>query len=90
LINGTLVRDPILISTQTELNGYYLDDLLSIKQPGFVPEQIPLDDKDIEQVLTDYSVMLHEHADDLLKGDFSIFSKLDKIVKARIVFNKDQ
>ena len=37
LVNGKLVTDPINISTQTELNGYYLDDLLSIRRPGFSP-----------------------------------------------------
>ena len=90
LVTGKLTTDPINISAQTEINGYYLDDLLSIRHPGFLPIKSPIDDRDIEDVLTDYSVMLRQHADDVLNGNFAIFGELEKVVKSRIASHKQK
>jgi hypothetical protein len=88
LVNGKLVTDPTNISSKTEINGYYLDDLLSIRHPSFSPARFPVDDKDIVEVITNYAAMLHQQAADVLNGDFTIFYELEKIVKNRIVSNK--
>lgn len=88
LVSGKLVIDPIIISDLTKLNGYYLDDLLSVRNPGFSPVRFLVDDKDIVNVLTNYSAMLHQYAADVLNGDFTIFGDLEKIIKGRITSNK--
>jgi len=88
LVNGMLVTNPIIISDQTELNGYHLDDLLSIRCPDFSLTKFPVDDKDIVAILKNYSAMLHQYATDVLNGDFTIFGDLEKIVKGRIASSK--
>ncbi len=85
LVNGKLVIDPIIISDQTELNGYHLDNLLSIRSPEFSPQRFPVDDQDF--ILKIYSNMLRQYAADVLNGDFRIFDELEKIVKRRIDLN---
>ncbi len=88
LVSGKLITDPTNISTQTNLNGYYLDDLLSIRHPSFPPIKHPVSDKGIVDAITSYSTMLHRYAADVLNGDFTIFNELERIVKNRIVSNK--
>jgi len=87
LVNGSLIIDPISISDHTELNGYYLDDLLSIKHPNFSPTGFPVE-KGILAILKNYSAMLNQYAADVLNGDFTIFGDLEKIVKGRIASSK--
>lgn len=83
LVDGKLVTNPIMISDQTKLNGYNLDDLLSIRCPDFDVANII--GKKHSEVLDFYSVMLREYGSDVLNGDFKIFIELEKIVRSRIL-----
>jgi len=87
LVNGNLIPDPAIISPNIELNGYYLDDLLSTRCSGFSPTRFPVDDTGIVQIISNYATLLHQHAADVLNGDFKIFNELEKIVKSRIASN---
>jgi hypothetical protein len=66
----------------TQLFSYDLDDLLLAKKIT-ENELIALRDLDLEKQLVKRVFYMEKFADDILKGDFHIFEKLDKLVKAR-------
>ena len=79
-----------------EWTSFEVEDLLTVRAPGF--DQSPLlatrsweDFKgedaildDVRQKLEIYAVALREYGGDILRGDFSIFPQLDKLVKQKV------
>jgi hypothetical protein len=92
LINGRIEDIPRYISDDTILTGYGLDDIIFIrnscalmkpayaygKDSEFYDEKIGM-----ELYFKKFAQLLRDYASDVLRGDFSIFDKLDVIVKKR-------
>ena len=43
----------------------------------------PFTERDLEHMVKTYATALHKHGADILRGDFSVFTELDRIVKKR-------
>lgn len=87
LVDGRLVSISGELRSDTILYCYDLDDLLSVRSsesivPPYQPETV-LNDELIESVISQQAKNLKRYAQDVLRGDFSIFEKLDKVVKER-------
>lgn len=87
LQNGKLPPSPGEIRPNTVLHSFDLDDIVGMRSP---PSLIPpyegstvFDLEFFEQIATTQSKNLREFASDVLEGDFSIFEKLDQVVKDR-------
>lgn len=83
LVNGELVLDSGKVNFSSVLNGYYLDDLLSIRHPGFLTSSLN-NENEVLNAIAIYSKGLRDHGADILTGDFSIFHDLEKMVKGRL------
>ena len=86
LIHGNVPPYPIFIRSKSNIDWFYLDDLLSIRRKNFEALQADFqneDEKKLTVKLKKISVYLEREAEDVLKGDFSVFPKLDLIVKER-------
>ena len=87
LINGKIKENPIIICNDGELNEFDLQNILIIRD--FAKRRIFRNlysnkKKNFKKILQLLSKALKENAQDVLKGDFSIFPELEKIVKSRI------
>ena len=73
---------------EDELLSFSLEDLLKVRTGKYAIEEgrfgRALTRKDIKEVLSAYARGLREHGADVLQGDFSIFPKLEKIVRQRM------
>jgi hypothetical protein len=89
LIKGKIRENPVVISKKSRLNTFNLEDLLAVRAPGLRigPEYFvrPLTVESVNYILTRYADSLHEFARDVLRGDFSVFAKLNAIVKGRLL-----
>ncbi len=87
LIEGDFAKDSSKITMDAILNEYDLDDLLSIRAPDLIwpphPSNLIGSAELIDKMLSHEADCLNKYAQDILQGDFSIFSKLEKIVKQR-------
>jgi len=87
LVNGKIPVYPIFVTREMTLHSFYLDDLVSLKVPN-TPMRSSLGDqlgeREVKKLLSQGATQLQELGGDILTGDFSIFDKLDKIVKARL------
>jgi hypothetical protein len=85
LVNGEVPEHPIHIDDDTVLNRYYLEDLLSIREADYEKKQLERINKKQkdEDTINDLAYCLKITAEDVLQGDFSTFSELEKIVKDR-------
>ena len=86
LINGELPEYPIFINDDTELNQFYIFDLIVLRNPNYKKDfpGIFNSNKYIEmEAIEEYGTAVKEYAADILRGDFTVFSELEKIVKAR-------
>ena len=71
------MRDPI--------NGFDVDDLIQLRAPQCaVSSKAPLDDEALQAALRGYAFFLSENGQDVLSGDFSVFSDLARCVAMRI------
>ena len=85
LINGKLIKAPIFISSDTVIHGYDLKDILSLKIPGYTGIEMRSDSEGYLGVVLDhYAKMLQMYASEILLGDFTLFPRLERIVKSRI------
>jgi hypothetical protein len=87
LVNGQIPKYPIFVTRRMTLHSFYLDDLVSLRRPDAAKRQAGLDppsDREIAKSVAQSASLLRELAADILRGDFAVFSELDKIVKARI------
>ncbi len=86
LVNGEIPKDPIFIKPDTELNSFYLDDLVKLRKPDILVEskpQIESSQEEVRQYLIIVSDQLRECAGDVLSGKFNVFRELDRVVKDR-------
>ena len=85
LVNGEVPEHPIDIDDDTVINRYYLEDLLSIREVDHIKKQfqrITTKQRD-EDTINELANCLKITAEDVLRGDFSVFYELEKIVKDR-------
>lgn len=88
LINGKMPPYPVFVKPDSVLNQFYLEDIVAVKHPSFQLKQ-NFDDivnptlEELESSLSNYAEALQIYGQDILKGDFSIFSKLEERVKKR-------
>lgn len=80
LINNEVPEYPIFIKQDTELNQFYLDDIIALASDGTLENQSKMD---LEESIKYYSTALIKYGRNILKGDFKMFIELDKIVKKR-------
>lgn len=87
LVDGEIPEYPIFICQEAELNSFYLDDLLSIRNSPYVFDQklieTPFKKSGMGLLLKQYAQALKIFGSDILGGDFEIFSELEKVVKKR-------
>lgn len=88
LIDGRVRENPIIITPDSELTVFNLEDLLTIRAPKhklsnrYVRQ--PLSVQQVEYIVTDYAFVLREYAADVLRGDFGVFTEMETLVKSRI------
>ncbi|WP_340077908.1 hypothetical protein [Leptobacterium sp. I13] len=92
LKEGKIVEDPRIIGEKTELNCFSLDDIVTLIEPSELikpsyhyPETHRYfdEDKGNEYFISDFASCLKKHADEILRGNFSLWPKLDTIVRDR-------
>ena len=85
LVDGKLPDYPIFIDEDTVLNYFDLQDLLSVRIPCVKENnlEIGITNSEIENYIQQIAQNLRTKAEDILKGDFLIFSELERIVKER-------
>ena len=87
LVDGEIPPYPIYIKPKIILHLFSLIDIVAIRNPAKVPEIPSISEWDdcvvVRKDLLLRSKLLRKYASDVLRGDFSIFPKLDKIVKKR-------
>jgi hypothetical protein len=95
LINGVLKEDPKSIDKSTILNSFSLDDIINLENPSSLIKpsyEYPKDsiffdeEKGFFFYLKEFADNLKTYGKDVLKGNFEIFPKLDRIVKERNEF----
>lgn len=87
LVNGKIPEYPIFVTRDMALHSYYLDDLVGLKRPDTPVREANEDASDVREVkkaLAQSAAQLRELGSDILKGDFAVFDRLDRIVKARL------
>lgn len=87
LVNGKIPEYPIFVTREMTLHSYYLDDLVGLKRPATPVREANEDASDAREVkkaLAQSAAQLRELGCDILKGDFAVFDKLDRVVKARL------
>lgn len=87
LLNGNIPQYPIFIKSDSILYEYSLFDVIMRKDPSFkikIPSFNEWNKYDIiKRDIRLRAEWLKTYASDILRGDFSIFPELEKIVKAR-------
>lgn len=89
LIGGEVAEKSTNIQSNAQFNCHDLIDIADLRAPswktqlGGIPD-LPMGQLSVELQVEIYSKLLRKHAHDLLEGDFSIFSKLDRIISQRI------
>lgn len=93
LVDGKLIENPRNIREDTVLHGYALDDIVNLHDSSALigpTYKHPIDSKyhDKEHGMSYYAYAyannLETYAKDVLKGDFTIFRELDRVVKERV------
>lgn len=93
LQNGEFRENPRNIEVSTILHGYSLDDLISIRNPQALirpayeygeQSRYYENPNGMALYIAEFAENLKNYAKDILKGNFTIFPELDKLVKERI------
>ena len=86
LVNGEIQENPLDINDDSVLNQYDLSMLLSNRDPDFTKKAIQKQSETIEDVdaIKEVATDLRIKAQDILLGDFTIFSEIEKIVKDNV------
>ena len=86
-VDGAIPEYPIFVSTTPVLHYFLLDAVLNERAPELLPEMQAakgLGEDQIERSLTLWSEALEKYADDILQGDFTLFTILEAKVRARM------
>lgn len=93
LVNGALIKNPEPIQKDSILYCHALDDIISHRWPVIYQygEESRYHDKrnGLTYYVTAFSENLKYNASDVLRGDFTIFNKMDEMVKKRIMLEGD-
>ncbi len=84
LINGQIIEDKLPIVERDPLNSIELSYIVQYRDPERLT--VPLYDDfstSFEDLITKLASNLRMFADDVLRGDFSIYPKVDKLAKKR-------
>lgn len=91
LVNGEIPGYPIFVRKNTVINCYYLDRIIAVRSSSpdeelytkkHAREFPPIyDAKTIEKIVNEYGEALEKYGTDILTGDFSVFTKLEKELK---------
>lgn len=86
LVGGNVPTYPIFIGPETVINSFYLDDIISLRDPSkgmqqTLPKEITK--TYLEKCLATYADALRQYGADILRGDFGLFRELEKVVKRR-------
>jgi len=94
LLDGEFRRNPIRITSETELNGFGLDDIISLHNPKDMVKPIYTYGEDAEYYTEKdglrryfklFADNLKKYGADILSGKFDEFINVEEIVKARIL-----
>jgi hypothetical protein len=86
-VDGAIPEYPIFVSTTPTLHYFLLDAVLNERAPELLPEMQAakgLGEDRIERSLKFWSEALEKYADDILRGDFALFTPLEAKVRARV------
>jgi hypothetical protein len=86
-VDGAIPEYPIFVSTTPILHYFLLDAVLNERAPELLAEVRAakgLDEDQIECSLALWSEALEKFADDILQGDFTLFTILEAKVRARV------
>jgi len=92
LVEGKLIENPSNIYMNSKLYAYMLDDIVALRNPSRLirPAYMYGEDSKFHNEENGFRLYLEEfarnlkiYADDVLRGDFKIFPKLEKVVKER-------
>jgi hypothetical protein len=86
LVNHKIAPDPGEIRPESELHCFYVDDLLSLRKPGYQVFSLDLSNwssYDPQAALRSYAGDLEVYGADVLTGNFVVFEELDRVVKER-------
>ncbi|GAK58229.1 hypothetical protein U27_05202 [Candidatus Vecturithrix granuli] len=92
LVNGELIENSYPIKNNTVLHSFYLDDIVSIRNPkaAMYPLSGYSDDSEFHNkehglslYVSRFAENLKTYAEDVLTGNFELFTELDQIVKKR-------
>jgi hypothetical protein len=81
LIDGKLPKVPLYVSEVGDMHWFYLEDLIDLKVPGDSAQVKPT--AAVKSWLRGAAVLTRRLADRVLKGDFSEFPALAKLVRER-------
>jgi hypothetical protein len=87
LVNGRYESEAGEIRPDSEINCFDLNDLVHLRAvqdvvPELQPDK-PFPEEGIEGIVVRHAQNLRNYATDVLRGDFSVFEDLDRIVKGR-------
>jgi hypothetical protein len=86
LHNGEFVEEIGEITPTTRLWSYDLEDLFALRTAPLdtIKEGVLNDEQaGFADMLSRYAKLIPKFADDVLRGDFTVFSELDRVVKER-------
>lgn len=87
LVEGDLILPSGEIGPNTKLHCYDLEDFVALRSPeSIIPAHQPdtlLSIETLKSIIRKQAINMENCAKDALSGDFSIFERLDEIVKAR-------
>ncbi len=97
LVNGVFIDNPVIVRQDTISHGHGLGDVILLRNPSALihptykyPKESNYSDplNGMSYYINDFAINLNKYASDILKGDFTIFPELDKLVKKRLAENR--
>lgn len=84
LKNGNIPAYEIFINEKTEINTFYLHNLLELRAQDYsVLVHVPVTEDNWDPALNKYAAILRKYASDILSGNFESFKLMQQIVKKR-------
>jgi len=84
LIDGKMVEDKNPVSSDLPLNSIDLQFIIQLREgANYICKIQSQSSKSLDELMQDIAADLKKYADDILKGDFEVFSEVDSIAKKR-------
>ncbi len=84
LVEGSLVKDPICLKRTSENYCFDIVFLAKLRCPDWHYFGIDNTDAEIESDVVEQAKLIQSLADDVLRGDFTVFAELEKMEKERL------